>query len=290
MFSTQVKWLIAGLLFALFWASASAATKIGLTTAQPLVIACLRFGIAAFVMLVVSHFIQGHRLPKGIEWRQVAIYGLLNISIYLGLYVVAMQEVTAGIGSLAIAVNPVLISFFSVFLLNRKLTWAIIAGLVVCTVGVIIAAWPLFFDAKVTTQGLTLLFTSMFSYALAAIYFSSKKWNDLSILTINGWQTLIGGLILTPFLLYTYQPDLNTYNLTFLLSVIWLAVPVSIFAILLWLWLLKKDAVRAGLWLFLCPLFGFIIAAILTHEAITLYTIIGVALVLVGLFIGKKTT
>lgn len=108
--TTRAKWLAAGILFAALWASASTATKIGLGAAQPLVIALVRFGIAAAIMLFVSHIISRHRLPAGTEWKQLIIYGLLNITIYLGFYVVAMQTVTAGIGSLAVATNPVFIT------------------------------------------------------------------------------------------------------------------------------------------------------------------------------------
>ncbi|MFI5452957.1 DMT family transporter [Pedobacter sp. UC225_61] len=289
MIKKQYSWLVAGLIFAIFWASASTATKIGLAVAQPLVIAVTRFGMAAIIMLFVSHFVQKNRLPKGKEWLQISIYGILNISIYLGLYVVAMQKVTAGIGALAVAINPVFISFFSVIFLNKKLTLALLLGLMICTLGVVCAAWPLFENASVTTEGLLILLVSMLSYALAAIYFSAKKWNDLSLLTINGWQTCIGGLLLLPFVIFFYNDQLNHFDLKFWSSVTWLAIPVSIVAVQLWLWLLKTNAVKAGLWLFLCPLFGFIIAAILANEAISLYTFIGVILVLGGLFIAKKT-
>ena len=106
-----IKWLAAGILFAALWASASTATKIGLESAQPLVIAVIRFGIAAIIMLLIAHGIQKNRLPRPQEWKQIAVYGLLNITIYLGLYVVAMQTITAGIGALAVATNPVFISF-----------------------------------------------------------------------------------------------------------------------------------------------------------------------------------
>ncbi|MBB2144702.1 EamA family transporter [Pedobacter sp. LMG 31464] len=282
-------WLVGGLIFAIFWASASTATKIGLTVAQPLVIAVTRFAMAAIIMLFVSHFIQNNRLPRGKEWLQISIYGILNISIYLGLYVVAMQKVTAGIGSLAVAINPVFISFFSVIFLNKKLTYSLFLALAICTLGVVCAAWPLFKNASVTTEGLIILFVSMLSYALAAIYFSAKRWGNLSLLTINGWQTCIGGLLLLPFVIFFYNDELNHFDLTFWSSVTWLAIPVSIVAVQLWLWLLKTNAVKAGLWLFLCPLFGFIIAAVLAKEAISLYTFIGVILVLGGLFIAKKT-
>ncbi|MGF1923071.1 MAG: DMT family transporter [Bacteroidia bacterium] len=288
MFNKQYSWFIAGLTFAVFWASASTATKIGLMVAQPMVIATVRFALAALIMLFFSHVLQKNRMPRGKEWVQVAIYGALNISIYLGLYIVAMQEVTAGIGALSVAINPVLISFFSVFFLNKKLTPSLVLALIVCTAGVVIAAWPLFAIAEVTTWGLSILFISMLSYTAAAIYFSSKTWVGLSLVTINGWQTAIGGLLLLPFVIWHYKDDQNTFNFTFWSSVLWLAIPVSIGAVQLWLWLLKTNPMRAGLWLFLCPLFGFIIAALLAGEKISVYTLVGVILVLLGLFFAKR--
>ena len=239
-------------------------------------------------MLFVSHVIFRHRLPSGKEWKQVTVYGLLNITIYLGLYVIAMQTLTAGIGALAIATNPVIISFLSVFFLKKKLSASIVLALVICSAGVICAAWPLFGSAQVTSQGLIILFSSMFFYSLAAIYFSSSKWNNLHLFTINGWQTFIGGLLLFPFMWFSFDPVKNTFDYEFWLSALWLAIPVSIFAVLLWLWLLKADSVRAGLWLFLCPVFGFMIAALVMNDRITIFTVVGVFLVTTGLFLSQR--
>jgi drug/metabolite transporter (DMT)-like permease len=56
----------------------------------------------------------------------------------------------------------------------------------------------------------------------------------------------------------------------------------------LWLWLLKTNAVKAGLWLFLCPAFGFAIAGWMVHDVISLFTIAGIALVMAGLFLAQK--
>jgi probable blue pigment (indigoidine) exporter len=283
----QYAWLLAGIIFAALWPSASTATKIGLTVAQPLVIAVVRFMLAAAIMLFIAHIIKRQRFPVGKEWTQIAIYGLLNITIYLGCYVIAMQTITAGIGSLAVATNPVIISFLSVFFLKKKLTLSLILSLLVCSAGVVCAAWPLFGSASVTTNGLLILFFSMFSYSIAAIYFSSKNWNGLSLFTINGWQTFLGGLFLLPVMLFFYKGEQNQYTTTFWLSVAWLAIPVSIIAVQLWLWLLNINPVRAGLWLFLCPLFGFIFAAWWMNDEISVFTLIGVALVIAGLLLSK---
>ncbi|SMO65764.1 DMT family transporter [Solitalea koreensis] len=282
-------WIAAGLTFAILWASASTATKIGLNAAQPLSIAIVRFGVAALIMLAYSHLIRGNRLPEGKEWKQIAIYGLLNISIYLGCYVIAMQKVTAGIGALAVATNPVFISFISVFFLNKKLTLNVIIALCICSAGVVCAAWPWFNNTTVTTEGLMILLFSMLSYSLAAIYFSSSNWNNLDLFTINGWQTLIGGILLLPVACFYYNGSNNHFNLTFWGAVLWLAIPVSIFAVQLWLWLLKTNTIKAGMWLFLCPIFGFSIAALIMKDTISTYTIVGVLLVMIGLVLSQKT-
>ena len=284
----NLAWVIAGTLFAILWASASTATKIGLQSAQPLVIAVVRFGIAAVIMLIIAHGIQKNRLPRGVEWKQLAIYGLLNITIYLGLYVVAMQNITAGVGALAVATNPVIISFLSVFFLKSKLNGAIILSLVICTLGVICASWPLLGGAELTAAGLLTLLLSMVSYSVGAIYFSSKKWKGLSLFTINGWQTLLGGIFLLPFSLFFLRDDANALDQRFWLSTSWLAFPVSIGAVQLWLWLLQRDTVRAGFWLFLCPVFGFAFAAWWMGDKISIYTVVGVVLVIGGLLLAKR--
>lgn len=270
------------------WASASTATKIALEVSQPLVIAQVRFAVAGIIMLFFAHILRKEKLPKGVEWNQIAIYGLLNITIYLGCYVIAMQHVTAGVGSLAIATNPLFISFSSLFFLKQKLKNEIIVALLLGTCGVVLASWPLLKDASITIGGLVLLLFSMLSYSIGAIYFSSKSWNNLSILTINGWQTTIGGILLLPFTLFEYNGSRNHFNFKYWSGTLWLAILVSIFAIQLWLWLLKKNTVKAGLWLFLCPVFGFAIAAMVLNDKITLYTFLGVVLVMIGLFLSQK--
>jgi drug/metabolite transporter (DMT)-like permease len=283
----SLRWVLGGTLFAVLWASASTATKIGLTVVQPLVLAEVRFAVASFIMLFIAHIILGQRLPTKSEWKQLVVYGLLNISIYLGLYVVAMKDITAGIGALGVGTNPVFISFLGIFFLKKKLHYTIIFSLIVCTLGVVCASWPLLGNATVNIKGLIILLVSMLSYSIGALYFSSKQWNGLSLLTINGWQTIIGGLLLLPFTIFFYKSQANQFNNRFWLSVTWLAIPVSIVAVQLWLWLLQLNAIRAGLWLFLCPLFGFIIAAMILKDSINTYTIVGILLVIAGLLLSR---
>jgi drug/metabolite transporter (DMT)-like permease len=274
--------------FAFLWASASAATKIGLESAQPFVIAFVRFLIAGSIMLLVSHVFMGKRIPKGKEWKQLMIYGALNITAYLGFYVIAMQSVSAGFGSLAVATNPVFIALLASMFLGYKLRLSAVVSMLICFAGVGIVAYPLMQSSLTTVEGILVMTASMISYSIGTLYYSRQKWDGLHILTINGWQTLLGGAFLLPFLVYTYEGSKNIYDTTFWLSVSWLAFPVSILAVLLWLYLLKENPVKASYWLFLCPIFGFFVARLFVNEPITLYTVIGVVLVIVGLYLLNK--
>lgn len=283
-----MKLILAGIAFAILWASASIATKIALQSAQPFMIAVSRFFIAAIIMLFVAHALLKERFPEKQEWKQLAIYGTLNITIYLGIYVIAMMNVSAGLGSLAVATNPVFISIITGIWLKQKVKLTTIFSLVLCAVGILVAATSLLKSSYATPQGLTLLLLSMLAYSLGAVYFSKSQWNGLHILVINGWQTLIGGVLMLPLLFAYYDSDKNVYDVRSIGGILWLAIPVSIAAVLLWLYLLMNNTVKASFWLFLCPVFGFGIASIMLNEPIGANTFIGVILVLAGLYLVQK--
>lgn len=238
-------------------------------------------------MLFWGKVILKERLPDPDEWRPLFIYGILNVTIYLGFFVLGMKEVSAGIGSLSTATNPLFISLMSAFYLGRKVSPREWAGLLLGMLGVGLAAYPLLQKSVVTPLGLFYLLVSMLAYSAGTIFYAQQTWR-LPRLAINGWQVLLGGVFLVPFTWFFYQETANTFDPRYWLSVAWLVLPVSVVAVQLWLYLLKSDTVRASLWLFLCPIFGFLLAWWLLNEPITIYTLAGTALVLCGLGLGQK--
>lgn len=281
--------ILPGLLFAALWSSASVATKFGVAVADPLVLANVRFFIAGAVMLTFAYVVrpQQNRLPKGREWKQLVIFSFLNTTLYLGAFVIALKHVSAGIGSLAVATNPLFITILSAIWLKRTLRIFEVAGLLIGLTGVIVACYPLLQNGFASVAGLMIILFSMISVSAATVYYAGIKW-QLENIVINGWQVLIGGILLVPFTIINSGFKTTYFNQQFWFSILWLVIPVSIGALQLWFFLVKQDAVRASLWLFLCPIFGFVYAFVLLGEPITGYTFAGTMLVIAGLYLGQK--
>lgn len=282
-----MKNITAGLFFAMLWASASAATKIGLAHGQPFVLANIRFIIAGFVLLIIAKL---YKQPLAIDrqhFKQLVIYGFLNVTLYLGAFVLAIKHVSAGIGSLSTATNPLFITILSALFLGKKSSWLHWLALGMGMAGVVLATYPLLLQSYADPIGLIILFISMLSYSLGTVYYAAQQW-QIGRWAINGWQVLLGGLMLLPLTIFYFEPAANQYSTPFWLSILWLIVPVSIMAVQLWLYLLSVDPVKASVWLFLCPIFGFLYAFFLLNEPLSWHTGVGTFLVLMALYLGRK--
>ncbi|WBX74929.1 EamA family transporter [Tenacibaculum ovolyticum] len=274
-----------GILFSFLWATAAIAMKIGVLSAEPLVLAVIRFLISGLIMITISSFILKEKTPQKKDWYQISIFGLLNISIYLGCLFTAIITVSAGLLNLFIAINPILITLFTSYFLKRKISFSEKIGFSICFIGLFIATIPTIVESKSNFWGIFLLISGMISYSLGSVYY--KKIDlKLSDLTINGYQTFIGGLFLLP-IAYYYKSQIILYDINFYVSLVWLIVIISIFANNIWFSLLKKDTVKASKWLFLAPVFGYFLSFFILGEEITIHAYLGIVFVILGLKISQ---
>lgn len=276
-----------GLFFTFLWSSAAIATKFGLYSTTPMLLATSRFLIAGILLFLFVYLIsKKYPWPKKQEWKTLFVLGLLNTTIYLGASFWALNYVSAGLFNLFVTTNPFIVAFLSYIWLKRKVSFQEWIGMIVAAVGLLIAIWPSISHSEVKGIGLLILGVGMISMAVGSVYFKKANLN-LPNIVINTWQVLIGGVVLIPI---TFILEKDTYFLKvdyYLVgSLMWLVLVISIATMLLWFYLLKQDAVRANNWLFLTPIFGYVLAAIFLNETITFYDIIATVLVLSGLLLS----
>ena len=286
--SMTFRYLLTGLVFSMLWASAGVASKFGLRSMEPLLLYNSRLIIAGGILLIISAIQQKKApIPPKSEWKSLLIFGFLNTTMYLGCFIVAMKTVAAGIATLTIGTGPLVVGLISTFWLKRPLQKNEIIGFVLGILGVSVATFPLLKTSFVSTFGLITLAIGIISISTASVYYSQLK-TSLSRVAFNGWQVSIGAMFMLPFTLMTTDLNNNNLNSTALLSILWLIGPVSIGSMLLWFSLLAKDPVRASMWLFLCPIFGFTYAKFFLNEPVSYFTLAGTILVVTGLYFGQR--
>lgn len=226
-------------------------------------------------------------LPRGKEWGRLFIFSLFNTTLYLSAFVISMREVSAGIGSLSTAIGPLFVIMLSAVWLQRRLKWFEAIGVTLGLSGAALATWPLLQDSHATVRGLLILMAGIVSVSGASVYYARLEWR-LPNLVINGWQVLLGGLTLLPFTIYFADWQHTHFDAKFWFSVGWLIIPVSVVSLQLWFYLLRQDAVKASLWMFLCPIFGFAYSSLFLNEPLSWHTFAGTALVVGGLYAAQR--
>ncbi|MFM8739139.1 MAG: DMT family transporter, partial [Cytophagales bacterium] len=153
----DLAFVFTGLGFALLWASASTAGKFGLQSVEPLMFFTIRFLVAGVLLLTVAHLVWRHPLPSGREWLQIAIFGAFNTALYLGIFILALRFVAAGITTMAIAINPLMIGILSAIAMKRKVLLREWVSILLGMLGVAIATYPLLQTGHSTVGGVLLI-------------------------------------------------------------------------------------------------------------------------------------
>ncbi|SJZ86748.1 DMT family transporter [Sediminibacterium ginsengisoli] len=278
-----------GLIFAILWASATVATKIGLHSVEPFLLTAIRFAVVSILLLLYVHGYKGRQyaFPRTKDFRGLVLLGVLNITVYMTGYIIAIKHVSAGLISLVSATNPLILILLSAAVSGRKLKWYEYTGMVISLSGLCLAAVPNLSDPHATFTGIAALVAGIVALSAGSVYYS-RCGLTLPKIVVNTWQITIGGLLFIPIVLLDPTPHYLIPDTRFFLTLGWLVLPVSIVASGLWLFLVHKDAVRAGMWLFLTPALGYFLAVLILHEKLTWFGICGAVLVVTGLMIARK--
>ena len=195
----------------------------------------------------------------------IALLGLLNNAIYLGLTAIALRDVSAGMGAIVASTNPLMLALVAPWCLGERLTARKVVGLLIAFGGVV---WVM--STRVGPDNrpaaMALIVVSI-AFLVAGTVLFKRLRPDQDLIVLNGGQLLVAGLaLIVPSVLL--EP-LGTVRLTpsFLAAQGYLIAGVSWIGMSIWFWLLRHgDATRASAWFFLNPVIGVFLGAMLLGE------------------------
>ena len=273
------------LFYILLWSSAFIATKVGVTHSPPLTLLATRFLAAALVMALLAVIFR-LPLPKGRSaWGRLAVFGLLNSGIYLGCNYEALRYLSAGMGSIISATNPLLLTLVAPFVLRERLTWWKILGLILGFGGVLfVMGARLSSNSQLDTPGGMLVSLLGTACLVGATLFYKRYPPREHAFVVNAVQLGAAGLaLIVPALLFEH-PEQVHIDMPLVESFLYLVLVISVGASLIWFWLLKQgEASVVSSYYFLTPIMGLALAALLLGEPFGLREAIGLVAVAAGI-------
>jgi drug/metabolite transporter (DMT)-like permease len=143
-------------------------------------------------------------------------------------------------------------------------------------------------EKEIELLGITLCLLGLLATTFSTLIITKIKINKNNILIVVGLQMLAGSLFLLP-LSYFFEIWSVSFNVTFLFTFVYIAAFPGIIGPVIWFYLQKEiGAVKYSSFHFLVPFFGIGISYFLLGETLTLSDMIGVMVIIFGLYLLNR--
>jgi drug/metabolite transporter (DMT)-like permease len=270
-----------GLAFAVMWSSAFTSARIIVAAAPPLTALGLRFLVSGLLGVLIALALgQSWRLTRP-QWRATIIFGVCQNALYLGLNFVAMQTIEASLAAIIASTMPLLVGFFAWTFMGERLSRIGILGLFAGLGGVAIIMGARF-QGGMDLYGVALCVVAVFALAFATLSVRGAASGG-NFLMVVGLQMMVGAAIVGPLGLMIEPFDV-TWSWQLVAAFLYTTLIPGLVATLVWFLLVERiGATRGATFHFLNPFFGVAIAAALLGEALRLWDLIGVLVIMGGI-------
>ena len=299
-FLNSIKYHLVAFVTVAIWGSTFVFTKMllqsGLTPAQ---IFTFRFIIAYLLLFCYSLFTIHSSLFTS-SWRDELLMVALGItggSVYFLAENAAMLYTTATNTSLIVCSCPLfaMLLFAIVYRHSEHISKLQALGSIVACMGMAIVILNGHFVLHLSPLGDMLAFAACLCWAIYSLLMkrATERYSSLFItrkVFFYGLLTIIPYYILRPSEASLFTTSIfQFFNFSILLNLLFLGVIASMVCYLLWNWVISKlGAVVATNWVYFNPITTIFFAWWLLDEKITLWFLLGSALILLGMYLADK--
>ena len=278
------------------WGSAFFAIKIGLNSFSPTSVASVRLIIAS-IFLIFFFYIK----KKQIKFTKQVLYLLIIIGIignFIPFYLIswAEQYIPSSTAGMLMAIGPIITLIMSHFLTkNDKFTLIKFISILVGFVGVLFifnfnSINNLFFNNFISLISKLLVIIAAFGYMFSNIL-AYEKLNHIDSFSITTFATTFGAIFSIPFFIIDISVNNYNFNVHYnsIFALIYLGIFPTAIAFQFRYYITKTSGpVFLSYVAYLIPVFAVLWGYIFLSETITLNSIIGIFLILLGVYLGQN--
>lgn len=277
---------------AIIWGGVTPATKIGVLFISPFTLNFLRYSIAFLLLLLIATIRKERLRISRKDLPLILVLGLLGGIISGSLWPFGLLYTTASDAGIIIGAQPAVIVILSAILAKESVSVRTYISAILCFIGI----WFIVMQGKFVVEftkarafGDLLIIANSFSWALFTVInkFALKK---MEAWIVTFYVMLLASLFYFPISIYERCFVLVAkLPLIFWLVLFYIAV-LGMFVSYQW-WISSVGNVgpaKVGIFYSLVPVFSLIFSVIFVGEMITIFHIVGMVLIIIGVMMVSK--
>ena len=280
---------ILAILAMLFWGFSFILTSVVFRYYSPVTTVFLRLLISSVILFAgIWLFGKMEKVKKG-DMKLFLLSALFNPFFYFVGESYGLKLTSSTVTSVIIATIPLFTPVAAYFVLGEKMGRLNVFGLVVSFFGLLVMLMNNDFSFNASPQGVLFLFFAVFSAIVYMIYLK-KLSHRYSAYFIIAFQNLLGAIYFLPFFLFFDFPGFIAVkpDFTLIASLLSLAIFCSSLAFVFFTISTREiGIVRTNVFANLIPVFTAIFSFLILSELFSLHKILGILIVVFGLYLSQ---
>lgn len=280
---------VAVIMAMIFWGFTFVAFKFAIQSFRPISIITYRLAVSIFFLFGFAWLFKRLNKIKRKDQKWFFLLALVEPFFYFLGEAYGLTRVTATVGAVIISTIPLIVPFASYYLFREKLTRMNYLGLGISFGGVLLVVLTKSGGLAADWKGILLMFVAVLS-AVSYTMVVKILADNYTPITITAYQSFYGLLMFLPLFLFMEVPhlDFSQVNTNSLLAVGYLGVFGSgICFILITIGIRELGAAKANIFGNLIPVVTAIVSFFLLKESMPLLKILGILIVILGLFLSQ---
>ena len=284
---SQLAIAAAPVLFVLLWSTGFIGARYGLPYIEPLTFLAVRMAFVVLIMAAIA-IIGRARVPNAREVQHALVAGSLVHGLYLGgVFTAISQGVPAGISALIPGLQPILTSTIANRFMGERVTGIQWFGLVLGLLGVVLVMHDREIILAGSLLGWIASFLSLIGITLGTLY--QKRYCGAIDWRTGNLVQYIGAAVLFALGAFAFETREIHWSGELIFALAWLVLVLSIAAVGLMYWLIRRSAATGFASLFyLVPAVTALFAFLLFGERLDGVSIFGMAICAGGVVLANR--
>jgi len=273
----------------LFWGLSFIWSKILLDFYTPITIIFFRLIISSVFLLIIGMLFKRIQKFNIKDLKSLLLLSFFQPFLYFIGETTGLKYVSPTTASVLITTIPLFTPIAAYYFLKEKINFLNFIGILISIIGVLLVLLKDDFKITASIKGMSLMLLAVFSaifYSILVVQFA-KKYNVFTIIT---YQNITGVFMFLPFFLFYDYQDVTSIKFTYQIikPLFYLSIFASSLSFIFFTYGIKNLGVtKANTITNIIPAFTATFAFFLLDEKLTFINIIGITIVISGLYLSQ---